>query len=194
MAVRLLPRACTQYRKKLNLSRICAWIIPKYSYVLWAENYRSAVLLFSSEHLPSRFFFLRFHGKDPYLIVNWAEQTTRTTVKRYSGRECSWPKEELALLVRAKDQLEEPLGVEVRHFASGVIHSRTTERMRQTCCEQWDTFIQSAHAGVVLVMIPLTVKLLIHVNVFVTVVFCPTPDRDVKSCEVWSVSKPMFRG
>lgn len=52
--------------------------------------------------------------KDPYLVLKWAEQEARTTVKRNSGKECSWAKEELVLLVRAKKQLQQAVEVEVR--------------------------------------------------------------------------------
>lgn len=51
--------------------------------------------------------------KDPYVIFKWAEQEARTTVRRDAGKKCSWPKEELALIVRNKAQLQEPVEVEV---------------------------------------------------------------------------------
>lgn len=52
--------------------------------------------------------------KDPYLVVKWGDQEVRTSAKRDSGKDCSWPKEELALIVRTKKQLQEPVQVEVR--------------------------------------------------------------------------------
>lgn len=51
--------------------------------------------------------------QDPYIVVKWGGQEVRTSVKRDSGKECSWPKEELALIVRTKKQLQEPVEVEV---------------------------------------------------------------------------------
>ena len=35
-------------------------------------------------------------------------------MRRDAGEKCSWPKEELALIVRNKAQLQEPVEVEVR--------------------------------------------------------------------------------
>lgn len=51
--------------------------------------------------------------KDPYLVVKWGDQEVRTSARRDSGKDCSWPKEELALIVRTKKQLQEPVQVEV---------------------------------------------------------------------------------
>lgn len=41
-----------------------------------------------------------------------------------TGRDCSWPEEELVLLVRSKKQLHEPMRVEVRERNSGDAHTR----------------------------------------------------------------------
>lgn len=46
-------------------------------------------------------------------MVKWGEQEVRTSAKRDSGKDCSWPKEELALIFRTKKQLQEPLAIEV---------------------------------------------------------------------------------
>ncbi len=59
-------------------------------------------------------------------MVKWGGQEVRTSVKRDSGKECSWPKEELALIVRTKKQLQEPVEVEVsRHPRRGGLADRT---------------------------------------------------------------------
>lgn len=56
----------------------------------------------------------RSFEQDPYLVVKWGGgQEVRTSTKRDSGKECSWPKEELALIVRTKKQLQEPVEIEV---------------------------------------------------------------------------------
>lgn len=50
--------------------------------------------------------------QDPYLVARWGEQEVRTSAKRDSGKACSWVKEEVALLVRTKKQLQEPIEIE----------------------------------------------------------------------------------
>ena len=54
--------------------------------------------------------------QDPYMVVKWGGQEVRTSAKRDSGKECSWPKEELVLIVRSKKQLQEPVEVEVSGY------------------------------------------------------------------------------
>lgn len=46
-------------------------------------------------------------------MVKWGGQEARTSSKRDSGKDCSWPKEELAFIVRTKKQLQEPVEIEV---------------------------------------------------------------------------------
>ncbi|CAM9513435.1 unnamed protein product, partial [Ectocarpus sp. 12 AP-2014] len=53
-----------------------------------------------------------FSKQDPYLVARWGEQEVRTSAKRDSGKACSWVKEEVALLVRTKKQLQEPIEIE----------------------------------------------------------------------------------
>ncbi|CAM9147585.1 unnamed protein product, partial [Pylaiella littoralis] len=60
-----------------------------------------------------------FSKQDPYLVVKWGEQEVRTSAKRDSGKDCSWPKEEFALIVRMKKQLQEPLEIEVWNDNAG---------------------------------------------------------------------------
>ncbi|CAM9761994.1 unnamed protein product, partial [Scytosiphon promiscuus] len=60
-----------------------------------------------------------FSKQDPYLVVKWGDQEVRTSAKRDSGKDCSWPKEELALIVRTKKQLQEPIQVEVWNDNAG---------------------------------------------------------------------------
>ncbi|CAN0001945.1 unnamed protein product, partial [Hapterophycus canaliculatus] len=60
-----------------------------------------------------------FSKQDPYLVVKWGEQEVRTSAKRDSGKDCSWPKEELALIVRTKKHLQEPIQVEVWNDNAG---------------------------------------------------------------------------
>lgn len=45
-------------------------------------------------------------------MARWGEQEVRTSAKRDSGKACSWVKEEVALLVRTKKQLQEPIEIE----------------------------------------------------------------------------------
>ncbi|CBJ49003.1 hypothetical protein Esi_0115_0046 [Ectocarpus siliculosus] len=60
-----------------------------------------------------------FSKQDPYLVARWGEQEVRTSAKRDSGKACSWVKEEVALLVRTKKQLQEPIEIEVWNDNAG---------------------------------------------------------------------------
>lgn len=66
--------------------------------------------------------YLHTCEQDPYLVVNWGGQEARTSAKRDSGKDCSWPREELALIVRTKKQLQEPVEVEVSEPPSSSAH------------------------------------------------------------------------
>ncbi|CAN0058473.1 unnamed protein product [Ascophyllum nodosum] len=62
--------------------------------------------------------------QDLYLVVKWAEKEARTTIKRSSSNNCSWPGEELVLVVRAKEQLQESVLVELSLWDSNVGHKK----------------------------------------------------------------------
>lgn len=95
--------------RRIALGTITGWKHDFLVFIYFPPGIRVLAPFSCSFFFPSHWF-----EQDPYLVVKWGEQEVRTSAKRDSGKDCSWPKEEFALIVRMKKQLQEPLEIEVR--------------------------------------------------------------------------------
>lgn len=84
-------------------------------------------------------------------MVKWGGQEVRTSAKRDFGKDCEWPKEELALIVRTRKQLQEPVEVEVSGLTASKFrdkywlqgHTYIREEIESNLCTQRQVVLRS---------------------------------------------------